>query len=67
MSTTEKIQSKLNALEKSLKAQKHLEKPTQFYEQLCSCSIYLHLMTDEERDYINCARFAFEEQIAWQS
>lgn len=67
MTIEEKIQDKLNQLERSLNAQKHLTNPAEFAEQLASFSNYYHLMKDQDRDYLNYARHALEEEMEWRS
>lgn len=67
MTIEEKIQDKLNQLERSLNAQEHLTNPTEFATQIASFSIYIHLMKDEDRDYLNYARYALEEEMEWRS
>lgn len=65
MSIQDNIKLKLDDLEKSLINGQHLAEPLQFEKQLASISIYFHLMSDEDRDYVNCARTAFEDGIEW--
>ena len=66
MSIQEKIKLKLDDLEQSLINGKHLTEPLQVEMQLSSLSIYFHLMTDSDRDYVNCARTALEDNIEWK-
>jgi len=67
MKIEEIIQDKLNQLERSLNAQEHLTNPTEFATQIASFGIYIHLMKDEDRDYLNYARYALEEEMEWRS
>jgi hypothetical protein len=67
MKIEEIIQDKLNKLERLLNAQEHLTNPTEFATQIASFSIYIHLMKDEDRDYLNYARYALEEEMEWRS
>jgi sRNA-binding regulator protein Hfq len=67
MKIEEIIQDKLNRLERSLSAQAHLTNPTEFATQIASFSIYIHLMKNEDRDYLNCASYALEEEMEWLS
>ena len=60
------INDKLNQLEQSLLNQDHLNNPIEFLIQLVSLSKYFHLMSDEDRDYVNCAKEALEDQIEWK-
>jgi hypothetical protein len=34
--------------------------------QINTLSMYFHLMSDDDKDYLNCARIAMEEQIEWR-
>ena len=67
MNIEEKIKAKLDELECALNAQEHLKNPHEFTTQIASFSIYIHLMKDEDRDYLNCARYALEEEMEWRS
>ena len=46
--------------------QDHINTPIEFLTQLASLSKYFHLMSDEDRDYVNCAKEALEDQIEWR-
>ena len=66
MTIQDTINDKLNQLEQSLLNQDHLNNPIEFLIQLVSLSKYFHLMSDEDRDYVNCAKTALEDQIEWK-
>lgn len=66
MSVKELIDTKLNRLERSLLNQEHLKNPAEFLGQLASLSKYFHLMSEDDRDYLHCAKEAFEEQVEWR-
>jgi hypothetical protein len=66
MTIQDTINDKLNQLEQSLLNQDHLNNPIEFLIQLVSLSKYFHLMSDEDRDYVNCAKEALEDQIEWK-
>ncbi len=66
MTIQDTINDKLNQLEQSLLNQDHLNNPIEFLIQLVSLSKYFHLMSDEDRDYVNCAKEALEDQIEWR-
>ena len=66
MTIQDTINNKLNQLEQSLLNQDHLNNPIEFLIQLVSLSKYFHLMSDEDRDYVNCAKEALEDQIEWK-
>ena len=60
------INKKLDNLERLLLSQTNINYPKDFYKEMQSLSKYFHLMNEEDRDYLNCARYAFEEQIEWK-
>ena len=59
------IDDRLNQVEQSLINQKHLTQSAEFELQLDSLSKYFHLMSDEDREYYNHARTAWEDKLAW--
>ena len=66
MTTKDIVNKNLNQLEQSLLNQDHINTPIEFLIQLVSLSKYFHLMSDEDRDYVNCAKEALEDQIEWR-
>ena len=66
MTTKDIVNEKLNELEHVRLNQDHLNNPIEFITQLASLSKYFHLMSDEDRDYVNCAKEALEDQIEWR-
>jgi len=43
-----------------------LTSPETVGAQLEVLTMYFHLMSDEDRDYVNCARIALEDKIEWR-
>lgn len=66
MTTQDKINEELDKLETMLISQQHLTSPGTVGVQLEVLSMYFHLMSDEDRDYVNCARIALEDKIEWR-
>ena len=66
MTTKDIVNEKLNELEQSLLNQDHINTPIEYLTQLVSLSKYFHLMSDEDRDYIHCAKTTLEDQIEWK-
>lgn len=62
----EKLDSLLNQLEQSLLRQRHLTHPHEFELQIFSLVPYFHLMSDQDRDYLNYARIAMEDELLWR-
>lgn len=66
MTTKEKINEELDKLESMLTSQQHIMSPETVGAHLGVLSMYFHLMDDDDKDYLNCARIALEEQIEWR-
>ena len=66
MTTQDKINEQLDKLETMLTSQQHLTSPETVGAQLEALSMYFHLMSDDDRDYVNCARIALEDKIEWK-
>ena len=66
MTTKEKINEELDKLETMLTSQQHITSPETVGAHLGVLSMYFHLMDDDDKDYLNCARIALEEQIEWR-
>ncbi len=68
MNVRVKIQARLDALETQLKAGEHLhsvEGVIAVLTTIASVSKFWRVLSDEERDFINAARLAIEDQMAW--
>ena len=63
--TRAKIDAKLDLLEQSLKEQKHLSDPTFVFELIDSISIFWSVLDEEDREYVQFAHHALEEQFEW--
>lgn len=67
----EKIKTRLDQLEASLKAEKHLlsisdeDEILEVYKLTESISKFWRILTDEERDFVQVARVAILEQKSW--
>jgi hypothetical protein len=66
MTTQDIINQKLDELETALTSQQHISSPEKIDAHLDTLSMYFHLMNDEDRDYVNCARIALEDKIEWR-
>lgn len=66
MTTQEKINEQLDKLEIALTSQQHISSPETVGAQLEVLSMYFHVMNDEDRDYVNCARIALQDKIEWR-
>ena len=69
MTVRTKIETRLDALEEALQAGEHLKSAEGV---LCTLILIQHaskfwrVLTDEERDFVNAARFAVEEEQEWR-
>lgn len=64
-----KLQSRLDALTTAMEEQKHLQDGQELLEVMvliASITKFWRILSDSERDFINAARFAIEEQIFWK-
>jgi hypothetical protein len=66
MTTQDVINQKLDELESMLTSQQHISSPETVGELLDTLSLLFHLMSDEDRDYVQCARVALEDEIEWR-
>jgi hypothetical protein len=65
MSTTtirQRIEDRLNLLESMLTSQEHITNPDDVLEAIASVSKFYSVLTEEQREFIQAARFAVEEQ-----
>ena len=49
-----------------LTSQQHITSPETVGAHLDVLSMYFHLMSDDDRDYVNCAKIALEDKIEWR-
>ena len=65
MSIAEKVEQKMAALEQLMNTQMHIEMPSAVAESIDSLSIYWEHLSDEDKDYIDCAADAMKEKREW--
>lgn len=66
MKIAEKIERKMLALEHLMHTQMHLELPSAVAESIAGLSIYTSHMSDEDKDYLECAADALENKRKWE-
>ena len=66
MTTQDIINQKLDELESALTSQQHISSPETVGELLDVLLVLFHLMNDDDRDYVQCARVALEDEIEWR-
>jgi len=70
MSTTtirQRIEARLNLLESMLTSQRHIPNPDDVLETIATVSKFYSVLTEEQRDFINAARWAIDEQKEWKT
>ena len=63
----QRIEERLNLLESVLTAQKHITNPDDVLEAIASVSKFYSVLTEEQREFIQAARFAVEERKDWMT
>ncbi len=61
-----KLNAKMDTLQEMMEANRHLTDPVETEQQISTCSLYFHLLEEEDREYVQMARHALEEQIVWK-
>ena len=62
----DKINKRLETLEGLMGNQKHLTDPVTVIECIESITKFWSILKDEDKDYIDCARFALEKRLEWK-
>lgn len=65
MSIADKIETKMTMLEGLMNSQGHLKTPSIVVDLLDSISMYWAHMSDEDKDYVDCAKYAMENKMEW--
>jgi len=66
MTITEKVERKMAALEHLMNTQMHLELPSSVAESIEGLSMYWAHLSDEDKDYIDCASDALKNKRKWE-
>jgi hypothetical protein len=65
MNIAEKVERKMAALEHLMKVQMHLELPSAVTESIENLSKYWAHLSDEDKDFIECASDALKNKREW--
>jgi len=65
LSLSERIDFRLDTLQSYMESNFHLEKPSQVYDLTLSISKVWSVLSEEDRDYVQCAQDAIEEGREW--
>jgi hypothetical protein len=65
MNLREKINNMLDSLQKQMEENYHLENPEAVYNLTLNISKFWSVLSEEDRDYIQCAQYAIEGEHGW--
>ena len=66
MNIAEKVERKMAALEHLMNTQMHLVVPLAVAESMDVLAMYVERLTDEDKDYIDCASDALKSKRKWE-
>lgn len=61
----EKINKRMDTLQWCMETQMHITDPSLVMNQLELVSKFWSVLSDEDKDYIDCAKYALDEQTEW--
>lgn len=65
MSIKQKIVDRMDRLQGMMESNQHLETPEDVYDVTLSVSKFWSILSEEDREYIQCAQYAIEEGKRW--
>ena len=65
MSVREKINSRMDHLQILMEGQAHIDRPEYTQDVMDSVSKFWSVLSEEDKDYIHCARDALENKTQW--
>ena len=60
-----KIQERLDKLQAIMESNQHLENPAEAYNLTLRVSCFWSILSEEDREYIQCAQDAIEDKLEW--
>ena len=66
MSLRDKINERMDELQKLMESNEHLSNPDKVELLIASISKFWSALSEEDRDYIHGARYALEEKMEWK-
>jgi hypothetical protein len=63
----QKIEDRLDHLEAMLTSQKHISDPPEVLDALASVFKFYSVLSEEQREFVQAARWAVEEQREWKT
>jgi len=61
-----RITNKMDHLQTLMEANTHLDRPEYVSDVIDSVSKFWSVLSDEDKDYIHCSRYAIEEKSKWE-
>jgi len=65
MSVKEKIKDRMDQLQDWMESNYHMSNPQEVTEHIFSVTKFWSVLSDEDKDYIHGAKYAIEENLAW--
>lgn len=65
-SLREKIDQRIDLLQQMMEANHHIKNPTRVYDLTLEISKFWSVLSEEDRDYVQCAQHAIEEEMEWR-
>lgn len=66
MSLQDKIKERMDILQDMMEDNVHIDSPDIVEEHITTVSKFWSVLSEEDRDYIHCARYAIEEKLEWK-
>jgi len=63
----QRIEERLNLLESMLTSQEHITNPDDVLETVASVSKFFSVLTEEQREFVQAARWPVEERKDWMT
>ena len=61
----DRIESRMDILQAMMENQDHIEDPDKVVAQIQTITPYWSVLSDEDKDYIDCARWSIERKSEW--
>ena len=66
MSIRNKINNRLDDLEKLMRNQKHISNPDIVIDCIESITKFWSVLNDEEKDFVECVKYAIDTKLEWK-
>jgi len=65
MSIENKIKNRMDHLQQLMEGQAHVDRPEYVLDVMDSVTKFWSALSEEDKEYIQCARFALDEKKTW--